>query len=113
MLKKFGIVLVLLMVSQVLHAQQAAVNENAPAATKIYLKSGKVVEGEIVSYDAVSVVLKDPSLGLMTISRENILSRRKRSPSRPRSSSKPRMSSPRLFRPERSSMRKARTRKPL
>ena len=73
MIRKIGIVLVLLLVAQVLQAQQAAVNDNAPAATKIYLKSGKVVEGDIVSYDAVSVVIKDPSLGLMTIPRENIL----------------------------------------
>ena len=42
-------------------------------AAKIYLKGGKVIEGEIVSSDALYVTVKDPSSGLIAIARENIL----------------------------------------
>jgi hypothetical protein len=42
-------------------------------AAQITLKNGKILEGPIVSYNAVSVTIKDATLGEITIARENIL----------------------------------------
>jgi hypothetical protein len=42
-------------------------------AAKIYLKNGRVIDGEIISHDATSVTVKDPALGVITIARDNIL----------------------------------------
>lgn len=42
-------------------------------AAKVYLKDGRVLEGEILSFDAYNVTIKGPNLGAITIARSNIL----------------------------------------
>ena len=42
-------------------------------AAKITLKNGKVIEGEIISFDKTSVTIKDPTFGVIKIARERIL----------------------------------------
>lgn len=42
-------------------------------AAKVYLKDGRVLEGEILSFDAYNVTIKVPTMDAITIARSNIL----------------------------------------